>query len=140
MSDVEEVAGQDTLPGRWPEPIVTADMFIANSITDSLSQFQYFLLSNRGYWEGDEAARERSILKSNMHLFAFMLDAVIVELLGEIQGYSRTWADRIASELEDKFESDYFYESLWHWAEERGLDPESIIDKAKAKFAEKEAS
>jgi hypothetical protein len=80
------------------------------------------------------------IAKGNMHLFSFLLDAAIVDILLEIQGYSRSWADRIASELDDKFDSEYYGEMVWQWADERGLDPDAIIETAKANFAVKERS
>ncbi|AYR01586.1 hypothetical protein PP639_gp086 [Arthrobacter phage Seahorse] len=143
MSDIEEVAGQDMLPGQWPEPIITADIFIKRSLDEALSQLEYFTAALFSKDEGDESpeAKTSRLRRANMHCFSYLLDAVIADVLIEIQGYSRTWADSMAEALNNKLEwGDYYPEQLWHWATERGLDPEEITEKAKAKFAEKEAS
>jgi hypothetical protein len=134
----EVIAGQEKLPGKFPEPVTTADMFIKRSITEALSQFAYFLESDAPLGEKDEAAKKEGILRRNMHLFAFFMDAVIVEFLREIEGYNQAWADRLANELEGKLEGEYFYESLWDWAVERGLDPEDITETAKHNYAQRD--
>jgi hypothetical protein len=137
----EPLEGQDTLPADFPAPVMTADILIKRSIEESISQYAYFTETLSGWRDEDEAAKERSILKGNMHLFASMLDSVIVDLLQQIQGVNREWADKAAANLDDALElGDYYPEMIWVWAEERGLDPDQITEKAKAKFAEKEAS
>ena len=76
-----------------------------------------------------------------MHCFSYLLDAVLADVLIEVQGYNRAWADSMAAALDQKLDwGDYYPEQLWHWAAERGLDPQKITDEAKAKYAEKEAS
>lgn len=137
----EEIAGQKALPGQWPEPVMTADILIKRSIEESISQYTYFTETLTGWRDQDEAAKERSILKGNMHLFASLLDSVIVDLLQQIQGVNRAWADKAAANLDDALEGgEYYPEMIWVWASERGLDPDAIIEKAKAKLAEKEAA
>lgn len=137
----EPLEGQDTLPADFPAPVMTADILIKRSIEESISQYAYFTETLSGWRDEDEAAKERSILKGNMHLFASLLDSVIVDLLQQIQGVNREWADKAAANLDDALElGDYYPEMIWVWAEERGLDPDQITEKAKAKFAEKEAS
>ncbi|UYL88364.1 hypothetical protein SEA_EVEPICKLES_77 [Arthrobacter phage EvePickles] len=139
MSDAEPLEGQDTLPAEFPEPVMTADIFIKRGIEESLSQYAYFTQTLTGWRDEDEAAKERSILKGNMHLFASLLDSVIVDLLQQIQGVNREWADKAAADLDYALEGgDYYPEMIWQWATERGLDPEEISEKAKAKFAEKD--
>ncbi len=136
----EEIAGQDTLPAEFPTPVMTADILIKRSLEESLSQYAYFTQTLTGWRDDDEAAKERSILKGNMHLFSSLLDSVIVDLLQQIQGVNRTWADTAAANLDYALEGgDYYPEMIWEWATERGLDPEQITEAAKAKFAEKEA-
>jgi hypothetical protein len=139
MSATEQPEGQDTLPAEFPEPVMTADILIKRSIEESLAQYAYFTETLTGWRDEDEAAKERSILKGNMHLFASLLDSVIVDLLQQIQGVNREWADKAAANLDYALEGgDYYPEMIWRWATERGLDPEEISEKAKAKFAEKE--
>jgi hypothetical protein len=141
VSAVEPIEGQDTLPAEFPEHVMTADILIKRSLDEGLSQLEYFtaaLFSNDESDETPEAKTSRLRL-ANMHCFSYLLDAVIADVLIEVQGYSRTWADSMAEALNNKLEwGDYYPEQLWHWAAERGPDPESIIEKAKAKFAEKE--
>ncbi|UYL86638.1 hypothetical protein SEA_RADFAD_83 [Arthrobacter phage RadFad] len=139
MSEIETLTGQDTLPGQWPEPVMTADILIARNLEGALTQYEYFACNFR-VKDDEGPERDMRIAKGNMHLFSFLLDAALTDLLIEIQGYSRSWADRIASELDDKFDSEYYGEMIWQWAEERGLDPDAIIETAKANFAAKEAS
>lgn len=118
---------------------MTADILINRSIDESLSQYAYFTETLTGWRDQDEAAKERSILKGNMHLFASLLDSVIVDLLQQIQCVNRAWADKAAADLDDALEGgEYYPEMIWHWATERGLDPEAITETAKARFAEKE--
>ncbi len=134
----EQLKGQEALPADFPAPVMTADILIGRCIEESLSQFEYFRSAFRGE-DMDDAAKDRRILKGNMHLFAFLLDAVMVDLLQQIQGVNRTWADKAAADLDDKLEGgDYYPEMLWQWASDRGLDPDAIIEKAKQKIAEKE--
>lgn len=137
----EQLEGQDTLPADFPAPVMTADILIKRSIEESLSQYAYFTETLTGWRDEYEAAKERSILKGNMHLFASLLDSVIVDLLQQIQGVNRTWADKAAANLDDALEGgDYYPEMIWAWATERGLDPEAITEKAKATIAEKETT
>lgn len=135
----EQLEGQETLPADFPAPVMTADILIKRSIEESLSQYAYFTETLTGWRDEDEDAKERSILKGNMHLFASLLDSVIVDLLQQIQGVNRTWADKAAANLDDALEGgDYYPEMIWEWATERGLDPESITDAAKARIKEKD--
>lgn len=136
---IEPLAGQDMLPADFPEPITTADIKIKQCITEAISQFQYFLGTNPPLKEEDEAAKKEGILRSNMHLFAFLLDAVIVDFLREIESYNQGWADQLADQLEDKFDGEYFYESLIEWANERDLDVDEIIETAERKLAERDS-
>jgi hypothetical protein len=137
----EQLEGQDTLPAEFPVPVMTADILIKRSIEESLSQYAYFTETLTGWRDEDEAAKERSILKGNMHLFASLLDSVIVDLLQQIQGVNRDWADKAAANLDNALEGgDYYPEMIWEWATERGLDPEAITEKAKATIAEKETT
>jgi hypothetical protein len=137
----EPLEGQATLPADFPEPVMTADILISRSIEESLSQYVYFTETLTGWRDEDQAAKERSMLKGNMHIFASLLDSVIVDLLQQIQGVNRTWADKAAANLDDALEGgDYYPEMIWQWATERGLDPEAITEKAKAKTAEKETT
>ncbi|MFW0772497.1 hypothetical protein ACLRGI_04945 [Paenarthrobacter nitroguajacolicus] len=135
---VQPLEGQEMLPAEFPEPVTTADIKIKQSITEAISQFQYFLGTNPPLGEKDESAKTQGILRSNMHLFAFLLDAVIVDFLREIEGYNQAWADQLANELEGKFDGEYFYESLLEWADERGLDVDEIIEDAKHKLAQRD--
>jgi hypothetical protein len=144
----EQLEGQETLPAAFPAPVITADILINKSITEGLSQLEYFRLhlsifdaeGNRRQ-EEDEAQKTVRIAKGNMHLFSYLLDSVIADVLMQIQGVNRTWADKAAAELEDKLDGgDYYPEMLWEWAHDRGLDPETIIEKAKARIAEKETT
>jgi hypothetical protein len=139
----EEVEGQDTLPAKFPTPVMTADILIKRSIEEGLAQLEYFTGELFSQDEGEESAEAKTarLARANMHCFSYLLDAVISDVLIEVQGYNRGWADSLADALNNKLEwGDYYPEQLWHWANERGLDPESIIEKAKAKLAEKEAS
>lgn len=131
----EQLEGQETLPAAFPAPVMTADILINRSIEESLSQYVYFTETLTGWRDEDEAAKERSILKGNMHLFASLLDSVIVDLLQQIQGVNRTWADKAAANLDDALEcGDYYPEMIWDWATKRGLDPEAITEAAKDKI------
>ncbi|WP_284763411.1 hypothetical protein [Arthrobacter sp. efr-133-R2A-63] len=128
------------LPGEWPEPVVTADMIIERNIKEALIQETYFhqSLSDRKPDETDEARKLR-LVQANMHCFSFLLDAVIVDVLIEVQGYNRLWADTMAAAIDSRLEwGEHYPEMLWQWANERGLDPDQIIEKAKADFAERD--
>lgn len=134
-----EIKGQETLPAAFPAPIMTADILIKRSLEESLSQYTYFTETLTGWRDEDDAAKERSILKGNMHLFASLLDSVIVDLLQQIQGVNRAWADKAAASLDDALEGgDYYPEMIWEWANERGLDPDAITEAAKARIEDKE--
>lgn len=135
-----ELAGQQELPADFPATVITADILINKSITEGLSQLEYFTDCLGPDPEGaDAAARERRLLKGNMHLFAYLLDSVIADMLQQIQGVNRTWADKAAAELDDRLEcGDYYPEMLWQWANERGLNPDSIIEAAKARIEQKD--
>ncbi|MDN4644951.1 hypothetical protein [Arthrobacter sp. PsM3] len=141
-----ELAGQETLPADFPAPVITADILINKSITEGLAQLEYFRIhlsifdeaGNRRQ-EEDDAQKNLRIAKGNMHLFSYLLDSVIADVLQQIQGVNRTWADKAAAELEDKLEGgDYYPEMLWEWARARGLDPETITEKAKARIQDKD--
>jgi len=139
----EEIAGQDTLPGKWPEPVMTADIIIRRSLEEGLAQLEFFTAALFSKDEGEETAEARTarLVRANMHCFSYLLDAVLADVLIEVQGYNRAWADSMAAALDQKLDwGDYYPEQLWHWAAERGLDPQKITDEAKAKYAEKEAS
>jgi len=141
VSGTEDLAGQDMLPGKWPEPIITADIYMKTAVTEALEQFEYFIRCIGAKQDGeDELHKERRLYKANMHLFSCLVDAVTIDFLRELQGYNRAWADKFASELKDKLDGEYYAESMWGWAQDLGLDPDSIIEAAKAKFAEKEAT
>lgn len=136
----EQLEGQETLPADFPAPIMTADILIQRSIEEGISQMEYSTrtLMNDSDDE-DESAKERRLLKSNMHYFSYLLDSVIADMLMQIQGVNRTWADNAAAGLDNKLDSgDYYPEMLWEWATDRGLDPEAITEKARAIIAEKE--
>jgi len=134
-----ELAGQQELPADFPAPVITADILINKSLEEGLSQLEYFTATLGGWRDTDEAAKERSMLKGNMHLFAYLLDSVIADVLQQIQGVNRAWADKAAGELEDRLEcGDYYPEMLWQWATDRGLDPDSIIEAAKARIEQKD--
>ncbi|MFS0715494.1 hypothetical protein [Arthrobacter phoenicis] len=135
-----EIVGQEMLPAEFPAPVITADILIRRSLEEGVAQLEYFTtaLSDRPGDE-DEAAKERRILRGNMHCFAYLLDAVIADVLIEVQGYNRAWADTMADALEDKLEGgDYYPEVLWQWAIERGLDPEKIAAEAKTRIDQKD--
>ena len=135
-----ELAGQQTLPTVFPTPVVTADIRIRRSLEGGIAQLQHFTGTIMDRADGeDEAAKERRLLRGNMHLFAYLLDAVIADVLIEVQGYNRAWADTMADALEDKLEGgDYYPEMLWQWATERGLDPEAIAAEAKTRIDQKD--
>jgi len=135
-----ELAGQQTLPTTFPSPVVTADIQIRRSLEEGITQLEHFTnaISNRAADE-DEAAKERRLLRGNMHLFAYLLNAVTADVLIEVQGYNRAWADTMADALEDKLEGgDYYPEMLWQWATERGLDPEAVAAEAKTRIDQKD--
>ncbi|SDW33811.1 hypothetical protein SAMN04487912_102381 [Arthrobacter sp. cf158] len=129
---------QDMLPGEWPEPVVTADMIIERNIKEALTQETYFHLNLADGKAGEsDDARELRLVRANMHCFAFLLDAVIVDVLTEVQGYNRAWADSMAAAIDRKLEwGEHYPEMLWQWANDRGLDPEQLGQQAKEKFAE----
>lgn len=144
----EQLEGQATLPADFPAPVITADILINKSLTEGLAQLEYFrtqlsIFDSDGNvrQEEDEAQKTIRAAMGNMHLFAYLLDSVIADMLIQIQGVNSSWADKAAAELDDKLEGgDYYPEMLWEWAIERGLDPESITAKAKARIAEKETT
>lgn len=134
------MSDEPMLPGEWPEPVITADMLIERNIKEALTQETYFLqsISDRKPDESGDARKLR-ITQANMHCFSFLLDAVIIDVLIEVQGYNRPWADAMAAAIDSKLEwGEYYPEMLWQWATERGLDPDQIIEEAKAEFAKRD--
>lgn len=151
MSAAEPLEGQNTLPAEFPEPVMTADILIEQYLKEGLTQLAYFSRNlsifdadgNRRDEDGNETdeARTLRIARGNMHLFSYLVDAVIVDLIQQIQGVNPTWADKAANDLHHRLEDgEYHSEMMWQWATQRGLDPEEITEKAKAQYAEKEAS
>ena len=140
----EPLEGQATLPAEFPAPVMTADILIKRSLEEGLSQLEYFtheLMQKTTCADESPEARHLRLAKANMHCFSYLLDTVIVDLLQQIQGVNRTWADKAAANLDDALEGgDYYPEMIWEWATERGLDPEAITEKAKATIAEKETT
>jgi hypothetical protein len=138
----EAISGQDMLPADFPEPVLTCDLIIEREIKDAISQFQYWRHFSDEHWKferGDKSDAAMAVLyKSLMHLQAYIGAAVTVDLLRTIQGMAPGLADDIARQFDWLHESGESGELLWDWAIERGLDPESITDAAKAEIEKRD--
>lgn len=139
---IELVEGQEMLPGRWPEPVLTCDLIIARELTDALSQQERFSATLKASMKFPVADKSDAAMaakyKMSMHLQAYIASAAIADLLRTIQGMAPGLADQIAREFNDLHESGEQGELLWEWAAERGLDPEEIIETVKHELAQGE--
>ncbi|QAY16184.1 hypothetical protein SEA_SONALI_72 [Arthrobacter phage Sonali] len=138
---------QPILPAEFPEPVMTADKLIEQSLKEGIAQLEYFsrnlsIFDEDGTLRTEETEpkelRETRLLRGNMHLFSFLLDAVIVDFIKRIQAKDPRWANEVADEVHDRLEcGDYYPEMTWEWATEIGLDPEAIQEEAKARYAKR---
>ncbi|SEI45336.1 hypothetical protein SAMN04487917_101374 [Arthrobacter sp. yr096] len=138
----ESMEGQEMLPGRWPEPVLTCDLIIARELTDALSHQERFsgaLSASMEFPVGDKSdAAMAAKYKMSMYLQAYIASAAISDLLRKIQGLAPGLADQIAREFNDLHESGEQGELIWEWAAERGLDPADIINTVKHGLAQEE--
>jgi hypothetical protein len=139
---IEVLKGQETLPAEFPEPVMTCDLIIEREIRDAFYQFEFWTDAAdkaRKFEPGDKSDAARAAqCESLMHLHAYIGSSVIVDLLRTIQGMAPGLADGIAREFDWLHESGESGELLWDWAKERGLDPDKLIEEAKAKVAERD--
>ena len=139
-----EIVGQETLPAAFPEPVLTCDLIIERELKDAFTQWEFWTHysdEHRNRFErGDKSdAAMAGLYRYLMHLQAYIGAAVTVDLLRTIQSMAPGLADGIAREFDWLHESGESGELLWDWAKERGIDPEAIIEAAKAELAEREA-
>ena len=144
MSD-NEVAGQDTLPGEWPEPVLTCDLIIKRELEDAFRQWEFwthYASEHRQNFEvGDKSdASMAGLYRYLMHLNAYIGSAITVDLLRTIQGMAPGLADDIARQFDWTHESGESGELLWDWAVERGLDPDALIESAKTEITKRDAT
>lgn len=145
MSTTPEVAGQEMLPGQWPEPVLTCDLIIQREIKDAFKQWElwtHYSSEHRKNFEiGDKSdASMAGMYRYLMHLNAYIGSAITIDLLRTIQGMAPGLADEIARRFDWLHESGESSEWIWEWATERGLDPEELIESAKAEITEKETA
>lgn len=139
----EEVQGQETLPAEFPTPVLTCDLIIKREIKDAFMQWEFWTHYSREHRKkfelGDKSdAAMAAQYKFLMHLNAYIGSAVTVDLLRTIEGMAPGLADDIARQFEWTHESGESEELLWDWATERGLDPEEIIEDAKAHIEQRD--
>lgn len=134
----DAIKGQDMLPAEFPEPVITCDLLIEREIKDALDQQEYWshaMNQHRKFELGDKSdAAMAAQYKSLMHLQAYIGSVTRVDLLRTIQGIAPGLADGIAREFDFTHETGESGELLWDWATERGIDPEQIIEAAKARI------
>jgi hypothetical protein len=139
----EEMEGQDTLPAEFPEPVLTCDLIIERELKDAFTQWElwtHYADEHRKFERGDKSdAAQAALYRHLMHLQAYMGSAVTVDLLRTIQGMAPGLADDIARQFDWTHESGESGELLWDWAKERGIDPETIIEEAKAEIIKRDA-
>jgi len=145
VSGTQEHAGQEMLPGERPEPVLTCNHIIEREIKDAFTQWElwtHYAHEHRKEFEvGDKSdAAMAGMYRYLMHLQAYIGAAVTVDLLHTIQGMAPGLADGIARQFDWTHDSGESGELLWDWATERGLDPEELIEAAKAEISKKEAS
>lgn len=139
----EEVQGQETLPAEFPEPILTCDLIIERELKDAFTQWEFwthYSFEHRKNFElGDKSdASMAGQYRYLMHLQAYIGAAAIVDLLRTIQAMAPGLADDIARQFDWKHESGESGELLWEWAKERGLDPDALIEEAKAEITKRD--
>ena len=131
---------QPMLPAEFPEPVLTCDLIIKRELTEAFTSQERWIDAMReshNYAVGDKSdAAMAAQYKSLMFLQVFIQSAAITDLLQTIQRMAPGLADGIARDFDSLHESGEVGELLWDWATERGLDPEAIIEEAKAKIAE----
>lgn len=139
----EEMDGQDTLPAEFPEPVLTCDLIIERELKDAFTQWEFwthYSSQHRKKFEvGDKSdASMAGLYRYLMHLQAYIGAAVTVDLLRTIQGMAPGLSDDIARQFDWTHESGESGELLWDWAKERGIEPEAIIDEAKAEIIKRD--
>ena len=139
---IEQIDGQETLPADFPDPVMTCDLIIKREIEDALRQgelWRRYMNEHMQFDRGDKPDAAMAVqYKSLMHLQSYIGSVTIVDLLRTIQGMAPGLADGIAREFDWLHESGESGELLWDWATERGIDPEAIIDAAKAEIEKKD--
>jgi len=132
----EQIEGQVTLPAEFPEPVMTCDLIIEREIKDALSQYEYWNHAMNEHMKFDRGDKSDAAMAAQykwlMHLQSYIGSVTTVDLLQTIQGMAHGIADDIARQFDELHESGESGELLWDWAADRGLDPESIIEDAKA--------
>jgi hypothetical protein len=144
VSAAEPIEGQDTLPAEFPEPILTCDLIIKREIEDAFTQWELWTHHSREHRKqfevGDKSdAAMAAMYRYLMHLHAYIGSTITVDLLRTIQGMAPGLADDIARQFDWTHESGESGELLWDWATERGIDPEPIIESAKAEIIKRDA-
>lgn len=128
------------IPGiEWPEPVITADLIIKDYLTAALahSAVQQDAFNTRmDVPREDVEATKLARAKWHNQLYVQLWHASIADLLIQIQTHFPAAADQIARDFVARGEDEGNGEWIWEWATERGLDPESIIEDARAKIAE----
>lgn len=129
-------ASEPQLPGDWPEPVETADTIISRELVCALEQqtrYVHYMSRDRKFdLKDDSAEAEAARLKSLVHLMGYLHSASLAHLLTTLQQILGVSADQIARDLMDDLESgDTIAEKIWEWADERGHDPEQIIEETK---------
>lgn len=139
----EEVQGQETLPAEFPEPVLTCDLIIERELKDAFTQWEFWRHYSDEHWKferGDKSdAAMAAQYRSLMHLQAYIGSAITVDLLRTIQGMAPGLADDIARQFNWTHESGESGELLWDWAIERGIDPETISEEAKAEIIKRDS-
>jgi hypothetical protein len=143
VSSAEPIEGQGTLPAEFPEPVLTCDLIIERELKDAFTQWEFwthYADEHRKFGLHDKSdAATAALYRYLMHLQAYIGSAVTVDLLRTIQGMAPGLADDIARQFDWTHESGESGELLWDWAKERGIDPETIIDEAKAEITKRDA-
>jgi hypothetical protein len=139
----EPIQGQDTLPAEFPTPVLTCDLIIERELKDAFTQWEYWNHHSKEHWKFERGDKSDAAMveqyKSLMHLQAYIASAITIDLLRTIQGMAPGLADDIARQFDWTHESGESGELLWDWAKERGIDPETIIDEAKAEIIKRDA-
>ena len=138
----EEVQGQETLPAEFPEPVLTCDLIIERELKDAFTQWEFWTHYARVAWafdRGDKSdAAMAAMYRYLMHMNAYIGSATTIDLLRTIQGMAPGLADDIARQFDWTHESGESSELLWDWAKERGLDPDALIEEAKAEIIKRD--
>ncbi|MGL3805872.1 hypothetical protein ACSYDW_07205 [Paeniglutamicibacter sp. R2-26] len=130
------------LPGiEWPEPVLTADTIINNSLEDALKAGEFFGEAVRAgmKFEPKDPSPEAQVARwrRNAYLYNMVGATGTAALLVMIQGLAPGLADKLLNEWHERMEAgDVMAEFVWEWATERGLDPEEIKAEAATTWKE----